>query len=114
MPEKETEGHPSPKAKGKEGTRSFMGSVCRISLISVGVVGRHKKTKSGGGGFIGVGGGGGTPVSIPPVPTSLPPTLSCASQVSLKIPSSTNMASGQQSTSSHTSADLRRAASLFS
>ena len=49
------------------------------------------------------------------MPSSLLPALSCASQVSLKIPFSTNMASGQQSTSSHTStADLRRAASLSS
>ena len=110
------------KEKGKEGARSFMGSVRRISLISVGVVGRHKKTKSGGGGLVGVGGGGG-PASIPPLPTSLPPALSCGSQVSLKIPSSTttsNKASGQRSTSSYTSttqtstADLRRAASLSS
>ena len=102
------------KEKGKEGTRSFMGSVRRINLISVGVVGRHKKTKSGGGGFIGVGGGG-PPACIPPVPTSLPPASGCASQVSLKIPSSTNAASGQRSTSSHTStADLRRAAFLSS
>ena len=108
--EKEKEGHS--KEKGKEGTRSFMGSVRRISLISVGVVGRHKKTKSGGGGFVGVGGGG-SPASIPPVPALLPSALSCASQVSLKIPSSTNTASGQRSTSFHTStADLRRAASL--
>ena len=101
------------KEKGKEGSRSFMGSVRRISLISVGVVGRHKKTKSGGGGL--VGGGSGPPACIPPVPTSLPPALSCASQVSLKIPPSTNTASGQRSTSSHTStADLQRAASLSS
>ena len=104
------------REKGKEGTRSFMGGVRRISLISAGVVGRHKKTKSGGGSFVGVGGsGGGSPAYIPPVPTLLPSALSCASQVSLKIPSSTNTASGQRSTSSHTStADLRRAASLSS
>ena len=109
--EKEKEDHQ--KEKGKEGARSFMGSVRRISLISVGVVGRHKKTKSGGGGF--VGGGGGPPACIPPVPTSLPPALCCASQTSLKIPSSTSTASGQRSISSHTStADLRRAASLSS
>jgi hypothetical protein len=108
MTENEKEDHQ--KEKGKEGTRSFMGSVRRISLISVGVVGRHKKTKSGGGGLV-----GGPPACIPPVPTSLPPALSCASQVSLKIPPSTNMASGQRSTSSYTStADLRRAASLSS
>ena len=55
--------------KGKEdhqkekGARSFMGSVRRISLIFVGV---------------GLDGGGGP--CIPPVPTSLPPALSCASQ----------------------------------
>jgi hypothetical protein len=67
-----------------------MGSVRRISLISAGVVGKHRKTKSGGGGCIGVGGGGGSPVCIPPVPTLLPSALSCASQVLLKIPSSTN------------------------
>ena len=104
------------KGKGKEGARSFMGSVRRISLISVGVVGRHKKTKSGGGGL--VGGGGNPPAYIPPVPTSLPPALSCASQVSLKIPSSattSNSVSGQRTTSSYSStADLRRAASLSS
>ena len=100
------EGHQ--KEKGLEGTRSFMGSVRRISLISVGVVGRHKKTKSGGG-FVGVRGGGGSPARIPPVPA-----LSCASQVSLKIPSSMNMESGQRSTSSHTPTNLRRAASLSS
>ena len=88
-----------------------MGSVRRISLISVGVVGKHKKTKSGSGSFVGV--GGGSPARIPPVPPLLPSALSCASQVSLKIPSSTNTASGQRSTSSHTSTvDLRRAASL--
>ena len=111
--EKEKEDHQ--KDKGKEGTRSFMGSVRRISLISVGVGGRHKKTKSGGGGFVGVGGGGGPPACIPPVPTSLPPAMRCASQVSLKIPSSTNTAPGQRSTSSHTpTADIRRAASLSS
>ena len=85
-------------------------AVRRISLISVGVVGRHKKTKNGGGGL--VGGGGGPPVCIPPVPTSLPPALSCVShwQVSLKILSSTmmsNSVSGQRSTSSNIStADL--------
>ena len=92
----------------KKGTRSFRGSVRRKSLISVGVVGKQKKTKSGSGGFIGVGsGGGGSPVCIPPVPTA----LCCASQVSLMVPFSRNVASGQHSTSSHTSiADLRRAA----
>ena len=99
--EKEKEDHQ--KEKGKEGARSFMGSVRRIRL-------------SGGGDFVGVGGGG-PPACIPPLPTSLPP-LSCASQVSLKIPSSMatpNTASGQRSTSSHTSsADLRGAASLSS
>ena len=110
--EKEKEGHQ--KEKGKEGSRSFMGSVRRISLISVGVVGRHKKTKSSGGGFAGTGGGGDPPAFIPPVPTLLP-ALSCASQVSLKTPTSTNSASGQRSTSYHASiADLRRAASLSS
>ena len=99
------------KEKVKEGARSFMGSVRRISLIS-GVVGRHKKTKSGGGGFLG---GGGPPSYIPPLPTSPPPALNCASQISLKILSSANTASGQPSTSSHTStADLRKAASLAS
>ena len=88
-----------------------MGSVRRISLISVGVFGKQKKTKSGSGRFVGV--GGGSPACIPPVPPLLPSALSCASQVSLKIPSSTNTASGQRSTSSHTSTiDLRRAASL--
>ena len=87
-----------------------MGSVRRISLISVGVVGKHKKTKSGSGSFVGIGGGG-SPARIPPVPTLLPSAFSCASQVSLKIPSSAT--SGQRSTSSHTSTvDLRRAASL--
>ena len=66
------------------------------------MVGRHKKTKGRGVGLVG---GGGPPACIPPVllPTSLLPALSCASQVSLKIPSSTttsNSVSGQQSTSS--------------
>ena len=88
-----------------------MGSVRRISLISIGAVGKHKKMKSGSGSVVGV--GGGSPARIPPVPPLLPSALSCASQVSLKIPSSTNTASGQRSTSSHTSTiDLRRAASL--
>ena len=100
MLEKEKEDHQ--KEKGKEGARSFMGSVHRIRL-------------SGGGDFVGVGVGG-PPACIPPLPTSLPPSLSCASQVSLKIPSSMatpNTASGQRSTSSHTSsADLRGEASL--
>ena len=110
--EKEKERHE--KEKGKEDTLSFMGSVRRISFIFVGVVGRHK-TKSSGGGFLGVGGGSSSPACIPPVPTLLPSALSCASQVSLKIPSSSNTASGQRSTSSHTSiADLRRVASLSS
>jgi len=111
--EKEKEDHQ--KEKGKEGARSFIGSVRRISLISVGVVGRHKKTKSGGGGFVGVGSGGGPPACIPRVPTSLPPALSCASQVSLKYPPSTNTTSSRRSITSHIStADLRRAASLSS
>ena len=101
--EKEKEGHQRETAK--ESARSFIGSVRRISLISVGVVGRHKKMKSGGG----------SPACISPMPTSLPPALDCASQVSLKFSSSTSMAFGQRSTSSHTStADLRRAASLSS
>jgi hypothetical protein len=105
-----------PKEIGKEGTRSFMGSVRRISLVSVGVVGRHKKTKSGAGGFSF---GGDSLAPIPPVPTSLPPALSCASQVSLRIPSSTaaatNTNSHQRNTSSRIStSDLRRAASLSS
>ena len=79
---------------------------------SVGVVGRHKKTKSGGGGFVGVGGGG-SPARMPLVPTLLPSALNCASQVSLKIPPSANTASGQRPSSSHIStANLRRAASL--
>ena len=89
-----------------------MGGVRRISLISVGV-GRHKKSKSGGGSFVGLGGGGGSPACIPPVPTLLPSAMS--SQVSLKILSSANTTSGPRSASSHIStADLRRAASLSS
>ena len=100
------------KGKGKEGSRSFMGGVRRISLISVGV-GRHKKSKSGGGSFVGLGGGGGSPACIPPVPTLLPSAV--RSQVSLKILSSANSTSGQRSASSPMStADLRRAASLSS
>ena len=83
--EKEKEDHQ--KEKGKEGARFFMGSVRRISLIFVGVVGRHKKTKSGGGDFVGIGGGGGgPPACTPPLPTSLSSALSRASQISLKIP----------------------------
>ena len=54
----------------------------------------------------------------PPLSTSLPPSLTCASQVSLKIPSimtTSNMASSQRSTSSYTpTVDLRRAVSLSS
>jgi hypothetical protein len=75
-------------------------------IISVGVVGRHKKTMSDSGGFLGVRGDGCLPVPacIPPVPTSLRPALNFASQ---EIPSSRNVASGQPSTS----ADLRRATS---
>ena len=91
-----------PKEKENEGSRSFMGSVRRISLVSVGVVGRHKKTKSGGG-FVG---GGGSPSCIPPLPPSLPLILASASQVSLRIPSSTS--------SDISAADLRRATSLSS
>ena len=99
----EKEKEDSPKAK--EGSRSFMGSVRRISLVSVGVVGRHKKSKSGV--------GGGSPAHIPPVPTSLPPALSCPSQVSLRVPTTTtNTCSSPRYPSSHAStADLRRAAS---
>ena len=89
--EREKENHK--KENGKEGARSFMGSLHRISLISVGVVGRHKKTKSDDGGLAG---DGGPPACIPPVLTLLPPALSCASHVSLKIPSFTNTASGQR------------------
>ena len=103
--DKEKDDHP--KEKGKEGARSFMGSVRRISLISVGVGGRHKKTKSGGGGFVGA-------ACIPPVPTSLPPAMRCTSQVSLKILSSTNTAPGQRSTPYTSTAGIRRAASLSS
>lgn len=71
-------------------------------------------------GFVGVGGGSGPSACIPRVPTSLSPTssLSCANQFSLKVPSSrttSNTASGQRSTASHSSTvDLRRAASLSS
>jgi hypothetical protein len=82
------------KEKGKEGAHSFMGGVRRISLISVGVVGRHKKTKSSGGGFVGVEGGGGLPACIPPVLTSLPRVVRVTSHTS--------------------TADLQRATSLSS
>jgi hypothetical protein len=96
--EKEKEDSP----KGKQGSRSFMGSVRRISLVSVGVVGRHKKSKSGV--------GGDSLAHIPPVPTSLPPDLSCPSQVSLRIP--TTCSSPRYPSSHSSTADLRRAASL--
>lgn len=89
--EKEAEHEDHLKGKGKEGARSFMSGVRRISLVSVGVVGRHKKTKSGASGFVDV--NDGSSAHIPPVPTSLPPALSSASQVSLRILSSTRAAS---------------------
>ena len=89
--EKEVEHEDHLKGKGKEGARSFMGGVRRISLVSASVVGRHKKTKSGASGFVDV--NGGSTAHIPPVPTSLPPALSSASQVSLRILSSTRAAS---------------------
>ena len=99
---KERENEDSPQ---EEGTRSFMGSVRRLSLVSVGVVGKqHKKTKSSGGGFL---------ASIPPVP----PVLACTSQVSLRLPSTmaTTTSGYSRYTSAHPSiVDLRRAASLSS
>ena len=113
--EKEGEGRPEGNEKEKEGTRSFMGSVRRISLVSAGVVGRHKKTKSGG--F--VSGRVGSPAPIPPMPTALPSVLTCASQVSLRVPSATSTTTNSGSDQHHKStristADLRRAASLSS
>jgi len=76
-------------------------------LVSVGVVGRHKRTKSGGG----FADGGGSPAHISPLPASLPPVLASASRVSLRIASSTTTTT---TSSDISAADLRRATSLSS
>ena len=100
---KENEHEDHPKEKG---ARSFMGNIRRISLVSVGVVGRHRKTRSVGSGV--------SPARVLPLPTSLPSASSFASQVSSTM-TMTNTGSSEQCASSHTTtADLRRAASLSS
>ena len=87
--ENEHEDHPK-----ENGVRSLMGSVRRISLV-----GRHKKTKSGGG----------SSARIPPVLTLLSPALCGTIRSST---TTTNTGSGQRHTASHTSAtNLRRALS---
>ncbi|KIM35749.1 hypothetical protein M413DRAFT_325892 [Hebeloma cylindrosporum] len=94
---------PNPKdhdTPTKEGSRGFMGSVRRISLV-----GRHKRAQSGGavvvpsspapsvGGFFNRGGGGNSkgpgPGAVPPpppLPYSLPPLPTSGSQLSLRLP----------------------------
>jgi hypothetical protein len=91
--EKEKERHE--KGKGREGRRFFAGSMRRINLISVGVLGKQTKTKSDSGDQVSlVLEGGGSLECIPLVPTLLPSASRFASQASLKILPSTNVASG--------------------
>lgn len=88
--------------KEKDGSRGFMGSVRRISLVSVG---KHKRMKSGSGIPVGLGGG-----KVPPLPSSSlvqnskPPTHlayslpvpATSSQLSLRLPSPSTYSSGKQ------------------
>ena len=88
---KDRDNHETPS---KEGSRGFMGSVRRISLV-----GKHKRAQSGGGlgvvpsspglsggMFFNRSGGGSKAVVPPPLPYSLPPLPASASQLSLRLP----------------------------
>lgn len=102
------------KDKEKEGSRGFMGSVRRISLV-----GKHKRTKSGSGlalgsvppspssPFFSRHASSGTPASgrgdVPPVPYALPPLpASSTSQLSLRLPSGARWSDAENSHSAST------------
>ena len=106
--DRENESAPSTKCeaseKEKDGSRGFMGSVRRISLVGGG---KHKRTKSGSGILVSIGEGGRAPplpsssfLKSRPPSTQLPyllPLPVTSSQLSLRIPSPSTYSSGKQS-----------------